>query len=128
MTLDDALKGMFVARKKLSSPEVVSNPSLISEHTYRLGQYTAEVERFLGEAEKEYEIKWAKKYSEYTVNVDPLGKGLSATAAKQQADVDTAEDKGNIKELTRLVGSSWKLHTGSMARYNHLQNEMRGAA
>lgn len=119
MKLDDALEGMLDAREQLLKREALHNPTIISEQTYRLGQYTAEVERFLGEAEKEYEIKWAREYNLAIVK-------LAATAAKQKADVECAENKGNIKELTRLVGSSWKIHTGNMARWNHLQAEMKG--
>ncbi len=120
MQLNDAIKGAIDARTRLATREAVVSPVIMSEQMYRLGQYTAEIESHLGDLEQEYEIKFAQSYSEYS-------KELSATAAKQKADVDLAELKGNIKRLSRYVSANWKAHTGIMARINHLDRESRGA-
>lgn len=125
MTLEQILKGIESAESKLASREAIDNPTIISAHMYRLGQYTSALEKYLGDCEAEYEVTWAKIYNSY---ISPLEKGvkpLSATAAKQQADVDTAADKGNIKRLTRYVSSSWRNQTGAMARINHIQAESK---
>lgn len=138
MTLEQILKGIESAESKLASREAIDNPTIISTHMYRLGQYTSALEKYLGDCEAEYEVTWAKIYNGYlnpmlvvtndpeTVNEVKLSrKPLSATAAKQQADVDTAADKGNIKRLTRYVSSSWRNQTGAMARINHIQQESK---
>lgn len=121
MDLQTALKGMLDAQDKLSTPEVMASPVLISEQMYRLGQYTSAVERELGDIEEEYEINWSDDYRR------ALEDKMSVTAAKQHADVENSEDKGQIKRLSRYVSSSWKVHTQCMARYNHLTQENRGA-
>lgn len=133
ITLDEAIKGMLDAESRLSSRQAVVSPTIISEQMYRLGQYASATEKLLGDAEEAYEIEWAKKYTMYTEPYalsDENGnityaKSLSATAAKQRADVDTAAAKGNIKRLSRYVSSCWKIHTGAMARINHLNNEIK---
>ena len=121
MNLETALKGLLDAEAKLSERTTMMSPNLISENMYRLGQYTAAVERHLGDIEEEYEVTWARNY---TLGLEEK---LSATAAKIQADVATSTQKGQMKRLSRYVSSSWRLHTGAMARINHLQAESRGA-
>lgn len=133
MTLEQILAGIEDAEKNLATRQAITSPTIISEHMYRLGQYTSALEKYLGDAEAEYEVKWANIYSSHTAPypvTDEKGnisskQAMSATAAKQQADVETAEDKGNIKRLTRYVASSWKNQTGAMARINHISNEMK---
>lgn len=124
MNLDQILAGIEDAEKKLATKQAITSPSIISENMYRLGQYTSALEKYLGDCEAEYEVTWASTYNAYTTP-EPGKKPISATAAKQQTDVDTAADKGNIKRLTRYVSSSWRNQTGAMARINHIQQETK---
>lgn len=121
MTVEQALQGMMDAEEKLSTRRAVSDPAYISEQMFRLGQYASALEQFLGDAEEEYETEWAEKYKSH------LSKPLSATAAKQQADMDMAAMKGNIKKLQRYVSAAWHVHMSCMARHKHLASEMKGS-
>lgn len=121
LTLEDAVIGMLDAESKLSSREALVSPHLISENMYRLGQYASAVEKHLGEIEEELEIKQAEVYMRL------MTEGKSATGAKQAADAETAALKGQIKKLSRYVSSSWRIHTGAMARWNHIISEQKGA-
>lgn len=133
ITLQQALDGIADAESKLGSRQAIHSPTVISENMYRLGQYTSALEKILGDCEQEYEIEWARIYNAYTAPYPVTDKkgnitqkqSMSATAAKQQADVDTAKDKGNIKRLTRYVSSSWRNQTGAMARINHISAEQK---
>jgi len=129
ITLTQALDGIASAESHLASREAINSPSVISAHMYRLGQYTSALEKILGDCEQEYEIKWAQAYKEATAPSPSADgktvKGLSATAAEHKANIDTAEDKGNIKKLNRYVSSSWRNQTGAMARINHLAQEQK---
>lgn len=125
MTLEQILAGIEDAEKKLATKQAITSPSIISENMYRLGQYTSALEKYLGDCEAEYEVAWAKTYNGYTSPLEKGVKPLSATAAKQQTDVDTAADKGNIKRLTRYVSSSWRNQTGAMARINHIEAQVK---
>lgn len=118
MTLEQILAGIQDAESNLSTREAIVSPAIISTHMYRLGQYASALEKVLGDCEEEYEITWAKSYNTHSET-------LSATAAKQKADVDCAIDKGNIKRLTRYVSSSWRNQTGAMARINHIYAESK---
>lgn len=131
MNIETALRGLKDAESKLSQKYAVANPALISEEMYRLGQFASALEQFLGDAEEEYETNWAKCYHAYTTTSTydgkVMSKALSATAAKQKADVDMAVAKGNIKKLQRYVSAAWHVHMSCMARHKHLSNEMKGS-
>lgn len=120
MDLNTAIKGMLDAEAKLGSRATMLSPIEISENMYRLGQYTAEVEKHLGDIEEDYEILYATEYKK------ALETEKSVTAAKLKADLETAEGKGQIKKLSRYVSSAWKVHNGAMARWKHLNAEVKG--
>lgn len=128
MNVETALKGLKDAESNLSQKHAVANPAYISEQMYRLGQYASALEQFLGDAEEEYEVEWAKLYQDYLKGGSVENpKPMSATAAKQQTDVMCAESKGNIKKLQRYVSAAWHVHMSCMARHKHLANEMKGS-
>lgn len=110
-------KALFIASRN-------HNPAEISDQMMLLSGYTSALDKALGDAEQEFEIKWANTYKELRSGDKPM----SATAASNEADMLSAEDKGNIKRLSRYVASSWKNHTSAMARINHLNAEWNGNA
>lgn len=126
MNVEEALRGLKDAESKLSTRQAVANPALISEEMYRLGQFASALEQHLGDAEEEYEVEWADLYAQLTLPT-LHGKPLSATAAKQMADIQMAESKGNIKKLQRYVSAAWHVHMSCMARHKHLESQMRGS-
>lgn len=150
MNLNTALDGLLDAEARLTDPATMMSPSLLSEQMYRLGQYTSAVEKELGDLEKDYEIDWADEYKSALIgekewikdpnyiptsdatDTDTVGetvirKPMSTTAAKNHADMETAEMKGQIKRLSRYVSSAWKVHMSAMARIKHLESENKGS-
>lgn len=121
MDIETAMRGLLDAEAKLSTATAIHQPVVISENLYRLGQYTSALEKRLGDLEEHYEIESARVYAA------ALATEKSATAAKNRTDMEMAALKGQIKRLSRYVGSSWKIHTACMARVNHLKNEMQGS-
>lgn len=121
MKLNDAIDRIREIEAELSTHRVMINPHKLSELMFKLGQYTSVVEKELGDIEERYEIVYSEHYS------DALNTEKSITAAKQRADLLTAEIKGQIKKLSRYVASSWKVHQSAMARWKHLNEEMKGS-
>jgi|SRR5690242_10449854 len=122
MDLTEALQGVLDTEEKLRQPGVESAPETLSTLMYTLGQYASALEKELGNLEEEYEREWASEYKEALTSLK-----LSATAAKQHADVENADVKGQIKRLTRFVNSAWKVHQQCMARWKHINNQDAGA-
>lgn len=120
MDLEKATKGMLDARAKLRSSEGVNNPVFMSKQMSRLANYTGALEEHLGDLEKQYEDVRSATY------MTELGKGVSATAAENVSRAQTAELNGDIKKLTRLTGSSWKIVGTVQSRYNHIEKEIAG--
>lgn len=120
MDVDVAIKGMMDAKAKLQSPQGVSSLPVMSENMQRLAAYTSAVEDHLAEFEAELEIAERDAYYRH------LKRGEKPSPAEREAKYEVAEEKGRIKKLVRLVGSSWKLIDTVRSRYNHLNKEMEG--
>lgn len=120
MDLDKALNGMFDAQNKLRSTQGVNNPTFMSEQMMRLSQYAGAVEENLAGIEKVYEIDYAVKLKERLIDRKPP---MKVTQAEREVDIQMAEEKGQIKYLTRLVASAWRQVGVTQSRYNHLARE-----
>lgn len=118
MDLKVALKGMLDAQNALRSKEGVLNPSFMSENMMRLSQYTGAVEEHLAGYEKDFEITYATRLRYFMVELK-----MNVTASERQVEIETAELKGQIKYLTRLVSSSWRQVGVIQSRVNHLVKE-----
>jgi hypothetical protein len=117
MDLDTAIKGMLDAQDKLRTKSGTSEPDAISEQMQRLAQYTGAVELHLATFERDYEIRLGKKLGEYITG------GSSASAAESRVRVEMAEEKGQVKYLTRIVASAWRQVGVAQSRHNHLTRE-----
>lgn len=118
MELDTALQGMLDAESKLRSAQAIGSPVVLSEQMMRLSAYTSAVEEKLAEYEKEMETSYAIKLKEYLIT-----QGLKVTESERLVDIEIAETKGQVKYLTRLVGSAWKIVGVVQSRVNHLTRE-----
>lgn len=118
--LSEALKGMFYAENQLRSREGIYNPTFQSEQMMRLSQYTGSVEEHLAEVERDYEIKLAMELKKRLLDTKPP---MKITQAEREVDILLAEQKAQIKYLTRLVGSAWKQSGIIQSRINHLVRE-----
>lgn len=118
MELDKALDGMFDAETKLRSREGVNNPVFMSEQMMRLSQYTGAVEEKLAEHERDLETDYAARLHKYMID-----QSMKVTQAERMVDMDTAFTTGQIKYLTRIVGSAWKQVGVIQSRINHLTRE-----
>lgn len=121
MDLKTAIDGMLSAKARLRSAAAVSSPSVLSEQMYRLGQYVSAIEDHLADLEEDYEKQEAGILRR---EMDELGH--SATAASARVKIELGALEGQIKRLSRIVAASWKQSNTAMARYNHLDKEMRG--
>lgn len=119
MELEVAIRGMESAKEALRSKRGVEEPAYMSEHMDRLAVYTNAVEDHLADLEKKMEIAEYNAYSEAI-------KTNSASASEKIARNAIAHQKGDVKRLTRLVNSAWKLVDEKRSRFNHLQQEARG--
>jgi hypothetical protein len=120
-SLDVALAGMMDARGKLQTREGVTSLPVLSENLQRLAAYTSAVEEHLADIEAEQERLEALRYRDFKED------GTSPTAAEREAKYSTAGEKAQIKKLTRLVNSSWRLVNVGQSRFNHIEKEQRGA-
>lgn len=118
MELNVALTGMFDAQKELRSQSAISNPSVLSEQMMRLSAYTSAVEEKLADYEKDFETETA-----FQLKVRLIDNHMKVTQAERETDILTAELKGQIKYLTRLTSSSWKIVGVIQSRINHLVRE-----
>ena len=118
MELNVALKGMLTSEAKLRTPEGVNQPVYMSAHMMRLSQYTGAVEERLAEYERNFEVEYAHLMKEYLID-----KKMKVTQAERMVDIETAELKGQIKYLTRLVSSAWRQTGIIQSRINHLVKE-----
>ena len=119
MELKEAMTGLLDARKQLRSIQGRDDPNFMSKHMMRLASYTGAIEEHLSKYEKLYEKKRYKLYLEYAEKA-------SSTAADNRAKAETAGLDGDIKKLTRLSSSSWKIVSTIQSRYNHLKEEIAG--
>jgi hypothetical protein len=117
MNLETAIKGMLDAQDRLRTVRGTSDPDEISEQMQRLSQYTGAVELHLASFERDYEIRLGKQLGEY------LAGGSSASAAESRLRVELAKEKGELKYLTRIVGSAWRQVGVAQSRHNHLTRE-----
>jgi len=115
MDLETSLKGMMSAEEALRSQQGVDNPAYMSKWMARLSTHTSAVEAKLAEYEKDYELTYAKKLSQCMFK-----ENMKVTQAERTVDIETAELKGQIKYLTRLVASAWKQVGVTQSRFNHL--------
>lgn len=120
MDLQTALKGMQTAKEALRSQRGVNNPAYMSEHMDRLAAYTSAVEEHLADYEHDLEVQEMKSYnSARTQNNSP-------SASEKVAKYEVSELKADVKRLTRLVNSAWRLVDEKKSRFNHLEKEMKG--
>jgi hypothetical protein len=90
----------------------------MSEQMMRLSQYTGAVEDRLAEYERDLETDYAARLHKYMIDQQ-----MKVTQAERMVDMDTAFVKGQIKYLTRIVGSAWKQVGVIQSRINHLTRE-----
>ena len=119
MDINQALKGLLDAKRKLESTDAINIPTVLSTQMDRLATYTSSVEEHLAELEKQFEEAEAEAWHA------AIKEGKSPSAAKTIAEYEVAKIKGEIKRLTRLVNSSWRLCGIKQSRYNHLINELK---
>lgn len=122
LSLEEAVTGMLDAQDNLRTNAAKEQPAYLSEQFYRLGQFTAAVEYHLGQLEEQYEIDEAN-----VLRAAIREQKLSATAAEKEVKIELGEIEGKIKYLSRITKAAWSQHMGAMARFNHLQQEMKGA-
>jgi len=122
LSLEQGVEGMLSAQDNLRTNQAKEIPAYLSEQFYRLGQFTAVVEYHLALAEQEYERDEAQILRD-AIRV----RKMSATAAEKEVKIELGEREGQIKYLTRITKAAWAQHMGAMARFNHLQAEMKGA-
>lgn len=118
MEIDVALKGMFDAESKLRSAVGITNIVAMSENMMRLTAYTGAVEQTLAELERDFEFDFSRLLKEKMMD-----HGMKVTQAERETDIEMAKIKGQIKYLTRLVGSAWKQVGVIQSRINHLVRE-----
>lgn len=118
MNLEIALKGMLDAEQALRSAEAIGNPFTLSNQMMRLSTYVSAVEIHLAEHERDFELISAKELKERMRD-----QGMKVTQAEREVDIETAELKGQIKYLTRLVKSAWSQVGVIQSRINHLGKE-----
>jgi hypothetical protein len=116
VNLEVALRGVFDAEEKLRSSQGVNSPVFMSENMMRLSSYAGAVEEQLAEYEKDFEMQ-----SAHELRKRLLDKGMKVTQAEREVDIVLAEQKGQIKYLTRIVASAWKQVGTTQSRFNHLQ-------
>lgn len=109
---------MLDAESSLRSSEGVNNPVFMSQQMMRLSQYVGAVEEHLAEYEKDLEITSAQKLHEYMIT-----NKMKVTEAQRLVEIDVAENKGQVKYLTRLVASAWRQVGVIQSRINHLVRE-----
>lgn len=61
LTITQALEGLADAESKLSEAVAIHSPTIISENMYRLGQYAAALEKFLGDVEEVLIMKYERQ-------------------------------------------------------------------
>lgn len=114
MLLATALKGMSVQREALLQAGSASNPSYISEHAHRLAQYIAAAEEALADLEASLEINESESYRQH------IFAGKSVNATQEAIRREFTKERAEIKKITRLVSSGWKLISESQSRVKHL--------
>lgn len=117
MDLEEAIKGMLDARKNLRSQQGINDPNYMSTQMDRLAQYTGAVEEHLADLEKEYEEQRTTLYMK-------LSKEVSATQAENESKAQVGTLSADMKRLTRLVNSSWKIVGEKQSRINHLERSL----
>lgn len=120
MDLSTALKGMETAKEALRSQRGISSLPYMSEQMDRLAAYTSAVEDHLADLEHDQEIGERNAYN------DARKANNSPSASEKVAKYAIADVKANVKRLTRLVGSAWKLVDEKRSRFNHLEKEAKG--
>lgn len=123
MELKEAVKEMLICQGRLRQPDILRNPSELSEQMAKLAAYTATVEEHLAKFEEWLELEEARLYKGYMVDRDEK---MTATAAEKLVKLYKAKERAQIKYLTRIVSSSWRLVSTAQSRWNHLQSEKTG--
>lgn len=121
MELEQALKGMETAKTALRSRQGITSPSYMSEHMDRLAAYTSAVEDHL--AQFEFNLEHQERAAYIKALMQPKA---TPSSSEKTAKYEVAELKGQIKRLSRLVGSAWRLVGEKQSRFNHLEKEARG--
>lgn len=115
MELDESLKKLLELQIFTQTPGFIEQPVAMSKAMARLSIYTGAVESKLAEYEKDYELKTAQE-----LKVRLIDEHMKVTQAEREVDIETAELKGQIKYLTRLVSSAWRQIGVLQSRINHL--------
>ena len=121
MDLEKALKGMESAKVALRSRKGILSPTYMSEHMDRLAAYASAVEDHL--AQLEMDLEYQERAAYIKALIQPKA---TPSSSEKVAKYDVAELKGQIKRLSRLVGSAWRLVGEKQSRFNHLEKEARG--
>lgn len=114
MLLATALKGMATHREALLDSGNASNPTFISEHRHRLAQYISSAEEHLADLESELEVRESEAFNSY------IKEGRSVNAANVSTRRQFTKERVQIKKLTRLTSSSWKLVNECQSRVKDL--------
>ena len=120
MDLETAVDGLNDAKLKLRSKEGILSGPFMSEQMDRVAQYANAIEDHLADYEHDYEISEARAFRDQSLQ------GKSVSAAEKAAKYELAEMRGQIKKLSRLAASAWRLVGVKQSRFNHLEKEARG--
>lgn len=118
MELSIALAGIFATETKLRSSQGMNDPHFMSLQMMVLSQYTAAAEEKLAEYERDFEQTTAKE-----LKIRLIDNHMKVTQAEREVDIETAELKGQLKYLTRVVKSAWAQIGVIQSRINHLVRE-----
>jgi len=119
MELEKSIKIMLETQDNFATRRGVEDPDYISQQMQILANATALVERELAGFERSYEITLGKKLGEY------IAGGSSASASESRVRSELAKEKGEVKYLTRIVGSAWRQVGVAQSRHNHLTREFK---
>lgn len=121
MKLEEAVKIANDAKDKLRSRDGVNNPDVMSREMSRLAQANAAIEEHLAGYEKDFERDEADRTYHYLIT-----QGKKVTEAERLVTIDLASSKGEIKFLSRIVASNWRLVGTIQSRHNHLTKHTAG--
>jgi hypothetical protein len=117
MNLEQSLTGLFDAQDKLNSASAINSPILMSQQMMRQSQYLGTIDRFLAEAEQEYEVKVSARM------LDLMTQDMKATPAEARAKMELGKTKGQILYLKRISSSASDRISTVQSRIKHLIQE-----
>jgi hypothetical protein len=117
MDLKTSLTGLLDAQHELQTPQGISNPTTLSEQMMRLAAYTSSVEEFLAGLERDFELAYHSTLRRW------LDAGEKVTGAERATDIELSDLKAQIRYLSRMVSSAWKMVSIIQSRINHLTKE-----